>query len=93
MSFASPRQPAYLLAHDQLERLLHERLQLLRPDTRAKIEANLQIIRNADEQIRRALQNDPDSPLLLELLESTQQQEIQLYESVVRNTEPALTGS
>jgi hypothetical protein len=93
VSFASPQQPAYLRAHAQLERLFNERLQLLRPDTRAKIEANLKIIRDADDNIRRALENDPASPLLLELLENTQQQEINLYTSVVRNTEPALSRS
>ena len=41
VSFASPRQPQYLRAHAQLERLFRERLQLLRPETRAKIEADL----------------------------------------------------
>jgi hypothetical protein len=93
VSFASPQQPAYLRAHAQLERLFHERLQLLRPDTRAKVEANLKIIHDADDNIRRALQNDPASPLLLELLENTQQQEINLYMSVVENTEPAVSRS
>lgn len=93
VSFAPPQQPAYLQAHAQLERLFRERLRLLRPDTRAKIETNLQIIRNADDNIRRALEADPSSPMLLELLENNQQQEISLYSAVVRNTEPALSGS
>jgi len=93
VSFASPQQPAYLQAHAQLERLFRERMQLLKPDTRAKIEANLRIIRDADDNIRRALQDDPASPMLLELLESNQQQEINLYTAVVRNTEPAVSGS
>ena len=31
--------------------------------------------------------------MLLELLENNQQQEINLYTAVVRNTEPALAGS
>jgi hypothetical protein len=93
VNFASPQQPAYLRAHAQLEQLFRERLQLLRPDTRAQIEPNLRIIRTADENIRRALEADPASPLLLELLESTQQQEINLYVSVVRNTAPLLNGS
>ncbi len=93
VSFASPQQPAYLRAHAQLERLFRERLQLLRPDTRAKIEANLKIIHDADDNIRRALEADPASPMLLELLQNNQQQEINLYTAVVRNTEPALAGS
>lgn len=93
VTFAPPQQPEYLRAQAELERLFQERLQLLRPDTRAKIEANLRIIRDADDNIRRALEADPASPMLLELLENNQQQEINLYLSIVRNTEPALSGS
>jgi hypothetical protein len=93
VSFAPLQQPGYLRAHAQLESLFRERLSLLQPDTRAKIEANLQVIRSADDNIRRALASDPASPMLLELLESNQQQEINLYTTVVRNTEPALSGS
>lgn len=93
VSFAPPQGPAYTRAHAQLEQLFRERLKLLRPDTRAKIEANLRIIRTADDNIRHALEDDPSSPMLLELLESNQQQEINLYSAVVRNTQPALSGS
>lgn len=89
----STRAPAELRVDAQLERLFRERLQLLRPDTREKIEANLRIIHDADDNIRRALENDPASPLLLELLQNNQQQEINLYTSIVRNTEPALSRS
>src|SRR5580658_6535772 len=42
VSFAPLQQPGYLRAHAQLESLFRERLSLLQPDTRAKIEANLQ---------------------------------------------------
>jgi len=93
VNFALPQQAAYLQARAHLEQVFRERLTLLHPDTRARIEANLQIIRDADENIRRALQADPASPLLLQQLESTQRQEIDLYTNVARNTDPAIGRS
>jgi hypothetical protein len=93
VSFALPQQAAYLVARADLEQVFRERLQLLRPDTRAKIEANLAIIRTANDSIRRSLEADPASPLLLQQLQSTQQQEINLYTNVARNTDPAIGRS
>ena len=48
------------------------------------------IIRRANEDLRSALAHDPASPLLLQLLHSTSQQEIDLYTSVAQSTEPLL---
>jgi hypothetical protein len=93
VSFAAPDRVKYLRARESAEQLFHERLQLLRPDSRARIEANLQLIRSATDDIRKALDADPASPLLLQLLENTEQQEFDLYRSVTRNTEPALRSS
>jgi hypothetical protein len=93
VSFALPQQAAYLAARAGLEQVFRERLQLLRPDTRAKIEANLAIIRTANDSIRQALEADPSSPLLLQQLQSTQQQEVDLYSNVARNTDPAIGRS
>jgi len=93
VSFAAPDQLQYLKARESIEQLFRERLQLLRPDSRAKIEANLQLIQTATADLRRALDADPASPLLLQLLENTEQQEFDLYRSVTRNTEPALRSS
>lgn len=93
VSFALPQQAAYVEARANLERVFRQRLTLLRPDTRAKIEANLAIIRNANDGIRRALEADPASPLLLQQLQSTQRQELDLYTNVARNTEPAIGRS
>jgi hypothetical protein len=93
VSFALPQQAGYRKARSQLEQLFHQRLTLLQPQTRARIETNLKIIDQADDDIRRALEADPASPLLLQQLQSTQQQELDLYTDVVRNTEPALGGS
>ena len=93
VSFALPQQAAYLAARAGLEQVFRERLQLLRPDTRVKIEANLAIIRTANDSIRQALEADPSSPLLLQQLQSTQQQEVDLYSNVARNTDPAIGRS
>lgn len=81
----------YIKAHDQLQRTFQERLSLLDPKTRAQIEDSLNTIRRAHEDIRRALQADPSSPLLEELWQSTWQDEIDLYDRVVQTTEPTET--
>lgn len=93
VSFVTPDQGGYQRARTNIEQLFHERLALLRPESRAKIEKNLQIIRDANEEIRRALEADPASPLLLEFLQNTDQQEFDLYQSVVRNTEPVMRST
>jgi hypothetical protein len=93
VSFVAPDQGGYQRTRTDIEQLFHERLALLRPDSRAKIEKNLQIIRDANEEIRRALEADPASPLLLEFLQNTDQQEFDLYQSVVRNTEPVMRST
>jgi hypothetical protein len=93
VSFASPNQGEYQQTRAGIEQLFRDRLALLRPDSRAKIEQNLRIIRNANEEIRRALEADPASPLLLQFMQNTDQQEIDLYLSVVRNTEPAMRST
>ncbi len=93
VSFSAPDRGGYRRARADIEKLFQERLALLRPESRAKIEKNLQIIRDANEEIRRALEADPASPLLLEILQNTDQQEFDLYESVVRNTEPVMRST
>lgn len=90
VSFVAPDQGGYRRTRTDIEQLFHERLALLRPESRATIEKNLQIIRDANEEVRRALEADPASPLLLEFLQNTDQQEFDLYQSVVRNTEPVM---
>jgi hypothetical protein len=89
VSFSLPEAARYQSARAALEATFYERLKLLRPETRTTIEANLQIIRKANEDIRHALEADPASPLLLQLLNETYQQEFDLYQNVARNTEPA----
>jgi len=91
--FAVPASAAYLKTRATLERTYRERLELLAPATRFRIEQDLRTIRAANEDIRRALAADPQSAVLNRLLESTWQQEFDLYSTVVRNTEPAAGGN
>jgi hypothetical protein len=86
--FAAPDDAHYRAARAELEQAFTERLGLLAPETRTRIEADLAAIRAANADIRAALDKDPASPLLLQLLHSTGQQEIDLYKNVARATAP-----
>jgi hypothetical protein len=86
-----PHNASYVAARDSLELSFRQRLALLDPATRAKIEANLAIIRQAHEDIRKALASDPASPVLEQLWQSTWHDEIDLYEHVVQATQPTMT--
>jgi hypothetical protein len=86
--FLPPQDPGYRAARAALERTFRERLVLLAPKTRLRIEADLETIQRANADIRAALEQDPASPVLQRLLESTWQQEFDLYRSVARSTEP-----
>jgi hypothetical protein len=90
-SFDEPRNPSYVAARDDLEVNFRERLALLDPATRARIEASLAVIRRAHEDIRKALANDPACPVLEQLWQSTWHDELDLYERVVRATQPTMT--
>jgi hypothetical protein len=92
-SFDESRNPRYVAARDSLEVSFRERLALLDPATRAQIEASLAVIRHAHEDIRKALANDPASPVLEELWQSTWHDELDLYDHVVQATQPAMTRS
>jgi hypothetical protein len=89
-SFEEPHDAGYLAARTALEETFHERLALLDPATRAQIESNLATIRAAREDIARALAKDPESPVLEQLLESAWHDEFDLYDDVVRTTQPTL---
>ena len=91
VSFEDPRDRAYLAARADVEKTFRERLALLDPDTRSKIESSLGVIRQAHADIRNALSATPDSPVLERLLESTLHDEFDLYDQVVRTTQPALS--
>jgi hypothetical protein len=91
VSFEAPQNAAFLSARAALENTYRERIAMLAPATRARVQADLETIRNANADIRDALSRDPASPLLLQLLRSTWQQEIDLYTDVSQSTEPMLT--
>lgn len=91
VNFGPPEDPAYTAARAELERTFDERLKMLAPATQARVQADLLTIRQANADLRAALAHDPASPLLLQLLHSTGQQEIDLYTSVAQSTEPLLT--
>jgi hypothetical protein len=90
-SFEEPRDPKYVRARDTLEKTFRERLALLEPATRTKIEASLAVIQKAHEDIRKALAADPQSPVLEQLWESTWHDEFDLYDRVVQATQPTMT--
>jgi len=91
VNFGPPQNDAdYVAANAGLERTFNERLKLLAPATRVRVQADLETIRRANADLRSALAQDPASPLLLQLLHSTWQQEIDLYTSVAQSTEPLL---
>jgi hypothetical protein len=87
-SFLPPQNRAYRTTRAALERTFRERLVLLAPKTRARIEADLDTIQRANADIRAALRQDPASPVLQRLLASTWQQEIDLYRDVAASTDP-----
>lgn len=89
-SFEEPRDPKYLLARESVEKTFHDRLALLDPATRTKIEASLATIQQAHEDIRKALAADPQSPVLEQLWESTWHDEFDLYDRVVQATQPSM---
>jgi hypothetical protein len=90
-TFEEPRDPSYVAARDSLEVSFRERLVLLDPATRAQIEASLAVIRQAHEDIRKALASDPASPVLEQLWQSTWHDELNLYDHVIRATQPTMT--
>jgi hypothetical protein len=89
-AFEAPQDERYRRTRAALEQTFREGLAVLAPETRTRIEQNLEVIRRANADIRAALAADPNSPLLHQLLESTWQQEIDLYTTVGRNVSPAL---
>ncbi len=89
-AFAEPRSPGYVAARDALEVNFRRQLAVLDPATRARIEASLEVIRHAHEDIRKALASDPSNPVLEQLWQSTWHDELDLYDRVVRATQPTL---
>lgn len=89
--FDEPQTPEYRRARLAMEQTFRARLTDLDPVTRSKIEASLATIRKAREDIREALTTAPADPVLGRLLQSTLTDEFDLFENVVRSTEPNRT--
>jgi len=89
-TFDEPADAKYVAARTTLETTFRERLALLDPATRTRIEASLAVIRHAHEDIREALTATPADPALQQLFESTWHEEFDLYDHVVRATQPTV---
>jgi len=85
-TLAAPRMAKYVATRELMEATYHQRVGLLAPTTRLRIERDLRIVRQAIADIRRALAGDPDSRVLSELLASTSQQELDIYAAVATGT-------
>jgi hypothetical protein len=72
----------YQEAHRDLEARLETELARLSPEAREEVELNLAMIRGAIGQINEALAEEPDNPLLQELLLQTYKEELTLMQRV-----------
>lgn len=72
----------YQEARRDLEAQLETELARLSPEAREEVELNLAMIRGAIGQINEALAEEPDNPLLQELLLQTYQEELALMQRV-----------
>jgi hypothetical protein len=70
-------------ARDELLRQFRGKFANLRPETRAAIVKNLEIMQKAADEIDAALAKDPASGMLKGMLVGTYKQELQLYSTVV----------
>lgn len=74
--------PDYQDARRNLRAQLDEKLVRLSPESRAEIEKNITAIRDAIEEINRALLYDPENKMLQELLLSSYRDELELMMKV-----------
>jgi hypothetical protein len=72
----------YQEAHRDLEAQLEVELQRLSPEAREEVEISLAMIRGAIGQINEALAEEPDNPLLQELLLQTYREELAFMQRV-----------
>jgi len=72
----------YQEAHRDVEAQLRTELERLSPTAREEVEQNLAMIRGAIGQINAALADEPDNPLLHELLLQTYREELAMMQRV-----------
>lgn len=87
----SAKGQSFAAASALMQRSYRERLALLAPATRRRVEADLAMIQAARGDLEAALADDPASPVLLQLQRSTLLQEIALYRAVTVNTDPLIS--
>jgi hypothetical protein len=72
----------YQEAHRDLQAQLDSEMERLSPEARKEVEDNLAMIRGAIGQINKALADEPDNPLLQELLLQTYREELAMMQRV-----------
>jgi hypothetical protein len=83
------RDAAYLRTQAAVEQSFEQELAHLPKATQVRLRQDLDIIRNARADIRRALDAAPENPLLQQLFADTWQQEMDFYSSIVATNNPA----
>ncbi len=74
----------YVQSKALLMNALEEQREHLNPETLALIEENLKVIDDAVEEIRVAIQDDPENPRLVKMLVATREKELNFLEEMVR---------
>ena len=82
--------PDFQDARNKLAARLDDELQKLSPEARADVEQNLALIRAAIVEINTALADEPDNPLLQELLLRTYHDELTVMRRVSGMSNPAM---
>ncbi len=85
--------PNYIQARAELTVPWEQRMATLSPETRKIVEENLNEIQMALNEINEALVKDPSSVLLQQLLLTTYQRELEMFNNVYRITESLSEGA
>ena len=80
----------YRLARGQVTARLNRELEQLSPETRADVERNLAVIRQAIADINEALQKEPDNELLQELLAKAYREEVAVMQRIGNLTQQVM---
>jgi len=78
----------YMRTRAQLLAAIEARGERLLPGTLQSVEANLRVIDDAVQEIRAAIQDDPDNPRLVRMLMATRHKELDLLVGVIRTPQP-----
>jgi hypothetical protein len=81
----------YEQAHGQIQSQLDQELERLSPETRADVERNLAVIRQAIGDINEALEKEPDNTLLQELLANAYRDELSIMQRVGNLTQQIMS--